>query len=132
MDPNSKVHQLINWEMKWWDHGKLVNLFTKEEVAAIKKIPISHTNQPDYQIWRCMSSGIFLVKSAYHLAKELEDRKTPESSNQNITYHIIYFTYIAINSQNPLIQIQMKKLIYFINIKYLIFIFILLYINEGG
>jgi hypothetical protein len=59
MDPNSKVHQLINWEMKWWDHEKLVNLFTKEEVAAIKTIPISHTNQPDCQIWRCTGSRIF-------------------------------------------------------------------------
>jgi hypothetical protein len=82
MDPNSKVHQLINWEMKWWDHEKLVNLFMKEEVAVIKTIPISHTNQPDCQIWRCTGSGIFSVKSAYHLAKELEDRKTPESLNQ--------------------------------------------------
>ena len=72
----------INWEIKWWDHETLVKLFMKEEIAAIKTIPISHTNQPDCQIWRCTSSGTFSVKSVYHLAKKLEDKKTLESSNQ--------------------------------------------------
>jgi hypothetical protein len=82
MDITSKVYQLIDWDRKWWDNEKLVNMFSEEEIAAIKKIPISHTDQPDCQIWRCTSSGIFSMKSAYHLAKELEERKTPECSNQ--------------------------------------------------
>jgi hypothetical protein len=46
----SKVHELINWEMKWWDQNMLASLFSVEEVAAINSILISLTNQPDCQI----------------------------------------------------------------------------------
>jgi hypothetical protein len=38
--------------------------------------------QPNIQIWRCTNEGIFLVKSAYHLAKEMEMRKCPGGSTK--------------------------------------------------
>lgn len=49
-------------------------------MVAIKSIPLSSTNQADMMIWRGMSNGLFSVKSAYHLAKEMEDRQKPECS----------------------------------------------------
>jgi hypothetical protein len=80
LDPTCKVKELINWEKVRWDQTLLANLFTKEEVAVIKTIPISWMNQPDVQLWRCTTSRVFSVKSAYHLAKELEGRNIPKSS----------------------------------------------------
>lgn len=59
----------------------LTCIFTVEEVATINTIPISHTDQPDLQIWCCTNSGIFSVKNAYHLAKELESRTSLEGSS---------------------------------------------------
>lgn len=49
-------------------------------MAAIKSIPISHLNQPDIRIWRGTNTGIFSVKSTYHLANEMENRKNLERS----------------------------------------------------
>jgi hypothetical protein len=76
------VETLINWERGWWDQELLATLFTEEESSVIKTIPISQTNQPDALIWRCTNSGVFSVKSAYHLAKELEGQGLPEGSRQ--------------------------------------------------
>jgi ribonuclease HI len=76
----SKVRELFDNKKTGWDRDKLVHNFSVEEIAAILSIPISQTEQPDAQIWRCTNTGIFSVKSAYHLAKEMETRDTPEGS----------------------------------------------------
>ena len=62
MDITSKVSQLIDWDKKWWDNDKLINVFLAEEIVVVKTITICHTDQPDCQIWRYTSSGIFSVK----------------------------------------------------------------------
>jgi hypothetical protein len=46
----------------------------------INSIPLSRTNQLDKKIWKGTANGLFSVKSAYHLAKEIEDRQTAECS----------------------------------------------------
>jgi hypothetical protein len=43
---------------------------------------VSQTDQPDAQVWRCTNSSIFSVKSAYHLAKEVEMRGSPAGSKE--------------------------------------------------
>ena len=52
----------------------LAEFFNEEEVKAIKTIPLSSTNQKDRMIWRGMTNGISSIKSAYHLAKEMQER----------------------------------------------------------
>jgi hypothetical protein len=63
-----------------WDVNILDNLFSEEEVIAVKSIPLSSTNQEDILIWKGTANGLFSVKSAYNLAKEMDDRKKAESS----------------------------------------------------
>jgi hypothetical protein len=46
-------------------------LFTEEEVKNIRKIPLSSTDQKDTLIWRGTKNGVFSVRSAYHMQKEL-------------------------------------------------------------
>lgn len=82
LDPSSKVFQLFDQEMVGWDKNLLRSIFTSEEIAAINTKRISQTHQPGLQIWRCTNSDIFLVKSAYHLEKELEMRKSPAGSTR--------------------------------------------------
>jgi hypothetical protein len=53
-----------------------------EEVEVIVSIPLSCTNQEDRMIWRGSTNGIFSVKNAYHLAKEMEDQAMPGSSEE--------------------------------------------------
>lgn len=49
-------------------------------MRAIQQISLSSTNQSDNQIWRGTANGLFWVRSAYYLAKEMEDRAKAESS----------------------------------------------------
>ncbi|XP_059451003.1 uncharacterized protein LOC132181787 [Corylus avellana] len=71
---DSKVCALIDEDSGWWNSRLLGQLFNEEEVAAIQSLPLSSTSQADMLIWRGTANGIFSVKSAYHLAKEVEDR----------------------------------------------------------
>jgi hypothetical protein len=71
------VKDLIDQDSRWWNQQLLEDIFKPEEVRAIQSIPISSTNQKDTQIWGELrnilpSFGEFLVRSAYHLTKELE------------------------------------------------------------
>ena len=58
----------------------LDNFFCEEEATAIKSILLSRTNQAYFLIWRGMANSLFSIKSAYHLAKEVEDRHRAECS----------------------------------------------------
>jgi hypothetical protein len=42
------MNQLIDLDTKWWNENLLTELFTSVEVATIKSIPLSGTNQ---HIW---------------------------------------------------------------------------------
>jgi hypothetical protein len=81
VEPNAKVNELINGTTGWWNQSLLKKIFSQEEVQAINSIPLSSTNQPDVEIWRGTATGVFSVRSTYHLAKEIESRQLPESSS---------------------------------------------------
>ena len=50
-------------------------------METILSIPVSNTRQDDRLIWRCTGSGVFSVKSAYHLQKDLDTRQVAEGSS---------------------------------------------------
>ena len=76
------MEELIDRRNSRWNQDMLERIFTVEEIEAIKSIPISQTNQPDVQIWRCTNIGTFSVKSAYHLEKEMEMKGNLEGSGK--------------------------------------------------
>jgi hypothetical protein len=69
--PDSSVSVLIDRDQNWWKHQLVKEIFSEEEAKAILSIPIGGTNRPHTLIWRGMAFGMFTVRSAYHLAKEL-------------------------------------------------------------
>ena len=70
----------VDKELGVWDEHIIGTIFSKEEATTIRSILLSSTNQEDQLIWRGIANGIFSVKSAYHLAREVEDRNRAESS----------------------------------------------------
>ncbi|KAJ4963124.1 hypothetical protein NE237_023063 [Protea cynaroides] len=58
-----------------WKEEILHQLFSVEEVAAIKGIPLSFFPRPDRLIWKGTKNGRFTVKSAYHLLSNLKEAK---------------------------------------------------------
>jgi hypothetical protein len=82
------VKALIDEDTHGWNKGLLETLFTAEEVDAILSIPLSSTNRSDGVIWRGSSNGIFTVKSAYQMAKEmsLEDKQGALKEDDTVNY----------------------------------------------
>ena len=76
----AKTCDLIDKDLGVWDEHIIEILFCKEEATTIRSIPLSSTNQKDRLIWHSTANGLFSVKSAYHLAKEVEERYRAESS----------------------------------------------------
>lgn len=55
-------------------------LFESHEVYLIQTIPISKGGREDNLVWLLMKNDMFLVRSAYHLHKELENSFVGETS----------------------------------------------------
>ncbi|XP_042974614.1 uncharacterized mitochondrial protein AtMg00310-like [Carya illinoinensis] len=77
---DTKVSNLIDSDTYQWNESLVNVIFSREETKIIKAIPISHCNRPNKRIWRCIVKGNFIVKSAYHLCKELQDRDKCQST----------------------------------------------------
>jgi hypothetical protein len=86
LDPDAKVCELVDTNSKWWNFPLLESLFSSDEVEKIKEIPLSFTNQEDMLIWRGTKNGVFSVKSAYHMLKEMESRKIATGSSTRGSY----------------------------------------------
>jgi hypothetical protein len=72
MHATTRVRELIDSDIQWLDIQHLWDNFISEEVGAIISIPISGTGHLDVRVWRETGSGVFIVRSVYHLAKEIE------------------------------------------------------------
>jgi hypothetical protein len=82
LDPNATVCELFDASGSGWNQWLLDQLFSVEERRNIKNIPISLSNQEDRLIWRGTSKGVFSVKNAYHLQKDLENSQLAETSSR--------------------------------------------------
>lgn len=76
----TKAADLIEPDLKRWREDLLQNIFSPSEVAQIKSIPISLVSRDDQMVWSYTNNGVFLVKNAYHLHKQLEDNQVGEYS----------------------------------------------------
>lgn len=65
-----RVSDLIDGDSKTWNSALVRECFNKEDADLILSIPVSTTQRRDYKIWHPSSTGLFSVKSAYHLEKE--------------------------------------------------------------
>ncbi|XP_042942881.1 uncharacterized mitochondrial protein AtMg00310-like [Carya illinoinensis] len=73
------VSELIDPELKQWKESILRSHFNLEEIEKIKAIPISLGGREDQQVWAASPNGLFSVKSAYLLHKEVINQKEGES-----------------------------------------------------
>jgi hypothetical protein len=71
IDRNSKVAYLINLDSKCWKIDLIKEVFSEDEAQVISNIPLSPLLPQDRLIWRGTTNGVFTVRSAYHLGKEV-------------------------------------------------------------
>ncbi|KAF5459887.1 hypothetical protein F2P56_019799 [Juglans regia] len=83
LDSDEYVFALIDLDHKYWNTPLIDSIFSSTEAEIVKKIPIRAYNCPDRVIWRCLKNGIFSVKNAYHLHKEMVERAKGQGSSFN-------------------------------------------------
>ncbi|XP_075651545.1 uncharacterized protein LOC142622019 [Castanea sativa] len=69
----SRVSDLIDADQKCWNLNKLNRIFLPFEADEIASIPLSIRLPDDKQVWAATSTGLFSVRSAYHLALNIEE-----------------------------------------------------------
>ncbi|KAM6556101.1 hypothetical protein CsatB_003120 [Cannabis sativa] len=78
LPPSTKLSFFIS-DSGYWDSTKLRNHFYESDIQDILEVPITGFSGKDDIIWSRESSGLFTVKSAYHLALSTQD--IPSSSS---------------------------------------------------
>ncbi|KAJ9182183.1 hypothetical protein P3X46_006206 [Hevea brasiliensis] len=63
------VKDLMDIEGRNWNFELLHGLFQQRDVAAISSIPISSFGREDIWIWHYAKKGLYIVKSANHVAR---------------------------------------------------------------
>jgi hypothetical protein len=78
--PDSQVSSLIDQNSGWWNSDLVHRLFDPREAAEIGGVVISPLLKTDKLIWRGSPSGIFTVRSAYHMKMRRRAQEQGESS----------------------------------------------------
>uniref|UniRef100_A0A803QSV1 Uncharacterized protein n=1 Tax=Cannabis sativa TaxID=3483 RepID=A0A803QSV1_CANSA len=79
MPPSPKLSFFIS-DSGFWDSRKLRNHFSESNIQDILDVPITGFSGKDDLIWSRDSSGLFTVKSAYHLALSHQDIPSTSSA----------------------------------------------------
>jgi hypothetical protein len=66
----SKVSDLIDAESETWDEEILGELFWPIDVQRILNIPLARSSMEDFVSWHYTKTGVFSVRSCYHLEWE--------------------------------------------------------------
>jgi hypothetical protein len=77
---NDKVNAVIDDTTQWWNYELIQAIFPEDEAKRIYSTVLSPFGKPDQIVWACTKKGIFTVRSAYHLAKELSLAEIGECS----------------------------------------------------
>jgi len=78
LDLEARVSKFIDPSTGWWNFPLVRNFFPPEEADRICKVAISSLQNADIQIWKGTSTGVFSVKSAYHLEIQRQSRSKGE------------------------------------------------------
>jgi len=78
--PESCVSRLIDQATGWWNLDLIHRLFEPGEARDIGSVVISPLRKRDAMIWRGSPSGLFTVRSAYHMEVKRRSQEQGESS----------------------------------------------------
>jgi hypothetical protein len=68
---NDKVSALIDDKTHWWNYELIREIFPEDEAKRIYNMVINPLGKTYQIVWAGTKTGLFTVRSAYHLAKEL-------------------------------------------------------------
>jgi hypothetical protein len=84
LNSEAKVWELIDQDTNWWNISLIKEIFMEEEVEMICGLAICPGTQQDRAVSAGSKNGLFSVRSAYHLAKEMENRDKGGCSRRDV------------------------------------------------
>jgi hypothetical protein len=87
-----QVSSLIDPITRRWRLERLHQFFLPMDITAIMSIPLGHIPTEDKRVWVGNNNGIFTVKSAYHIALNLQSSTTQEESSTGDPYRSLWKT----------------------------------------
>ncbi|KAL0413780.1 UNVERIFIED_CONTAM: hypothetical protein Sradi_1579700 [Sesamum radiatum] len=79
-NPNMRVSDLIDADMKEWNYLLIRELFWKGDADLILAIPLSTADGEDFVVWHHTANSKFSVQSTYHVATSLANQSRPGTS----------------------------------------------------
>ena len=76
VDSTERVSVLIHEDSQSWNREAIYGLFSEWEASVICSIPLPPRPKPDRLFWNDTKTGIFTVKSAYHLQMQAQSAAT--------------------------------------------------------
>jgi len=85
---DSTVSVLIDSEMCGWKEDLITAIFSPEEARVVASILLCPTLPPDRLVWRGTKSGVFSVRSAYHMGMEIKKRNNGCTSRDEDRHNV--------------------------------------------
>lgn len=90
----TSVSILIDVEFMSWDVAVVQNLFWEDDSDLILQIPLSSSCTTDTRIWSLTNHGVYSVKTAYYLAREMKVREMRDKVGQTSSHCHINWSWI--------------------------------------
>ena len=81
LSEEATVDQLIDRDSRWWNSALVDLIFIPSEAQLIKSIPVCLSDQRDFLVWPHSRTGVYQVRSGYHLQCESQVNGAASSSD---------------------------------------------------
>ena len=81
LSEDATVDRLLDSKSQWWNTNLVDTIFIPSEAQKIKSIPVCHFAQKDFLFWPLSRTGMYQVRSGYHLLCDLYENDVASSSD---------------------------------------------------
>ena len=90
-----KVENLLLDDRRGWNMSMVREVLCEEDAGLVETIPLCKTSKPDRLIWIDFVTGMFTVKSAYYVARNILSREQLPRDSRVMVWRKLWTTKVA-------------------------------------